>query len=119
MSGGSYQYAYTHVDAMATDERVSGSEASELRWAFGEHLLLVARAMRAVEWVDSHDRSLGDEDAAIREALGWRNDHHEYSSTESEVGQALKHPEGEGWALVHTHVSPIGSVIAVWSRRTP
>ena len=66
MSGGSYNYAYSKVQDMAEDPRVA--KGSPLRRAFSRHLLLVAEAMRAVEWMDSCDTS-SDEDE-IRAVLG-------------------------------------------------
>lgn len=66
MSGGSYDYAFRHVESMACDER---QRRTPLRRAFAAHLQLVAEAMRAVEWVDSGDNGLGDEDELIRKVL--------------------------------------------------
>lgn len=59
MSGGSMDYLYARVmDARFhtnTPERV----------AFYKHLMLVADALKAVEWVDSGDWALGDENEPI------------------------------------------------------
>jgi len=63
MSGGSMDYLYFQV-LEARFERTT-----ELRRLLGEHLILVAEALRAVEWNDSGD---GDdsEDMRIRKVLG-------------------------------------------------
>lgn len=58
MSGGSYDYAYTHVNDFADALREEGSCSAArpaLRRAFREHLRMVADAMRAIEWNDSGD----------------------------------------------------------------
>ncbi len=39
---------------------------TELRKAFAEHLVLVAIALKKIEWVDSGDKVPGDEDEAIK-----------------------------------------------------
>ncbi len=65
MSGGSYDYAYSRVASFADDLRA----ATPLRRAFRDHLRAVAAAMRAIEWVDSGDLGVGDEDASIRACL--------------------------------------------------
>jgi hypothetical protein len=67
MSGGSYDYAYSKVQYMA--ESIQGRETDPLRAAFAQHLRLVAKAMRDVEWVDSCDYGKGDEHEAIRAVL--------------------------------------------------
>jgi hypothetical protein len=67
MSGGSWNYAYEKVEEMAVGLSVS---ADPLRRAFASHLKGVARAMKAVEWVDSCDSGPGDEVKPIRLALG-------------------------------------------------
>lgn len=48
---------------------VLAASGDPLRAAFGRHLLLVADAMHAVEWVDSCDWGPGDEVEAIKAAL--------------------------------------------------
>ena len=58
MSGGSYDYAYTHVNDFADAMREEGSCSAArpaLRRAFREHLRLISDAMRAIEWNDSGD----------------------------------------------------------------
>lgn len=54
MSGGAYQYAYGYVKDMAEDTRVMWSNDARRR-AFAKHLLLVAKAMKELEWDDSGD----------------------------------------------------------------
>lgn len=61
MSGGSMDYAYGRVEEAADRFVLSSPE----RVAFRAHLLLVARAMKAIEWVDSCDTGEGSEVAAI------------------------------------------------------
>lgn len=71
MSGGSYNYAYQHVEQFAEmlnagkdcNGRPRGS--TRARKKFAAHLLLVAAAMKDIEYVDSGDCDPGDEDAAI------------------------------------------------------
>lgn len=65
MSGGSYNYAYMHVDDFLAAMRCHTPE----RKAFGPVLGAVAAAMRAIEWVDSSDYSEGDENKAIRDVF--------------------------------------------------
>lgn len=67
MSGGSYNYAYRHIDEIA-DKLVNSKSA--LRRAFGRHLQLVAKACHDIEWVDSCDYGEGDDVLAINAALG-------------------------------------------------
>ena len=64
MSGGSYDYAYRHLEdfAEALRLRTPGqcyAASPALRMAFAEHCEMVAIAMKAVEWNDSGD---GDSD---------------------------------------------------------
>lgn len=66
MSGGHYEYAYYRIQELA--EAIEPK--TELRKAFKEHLLEVAKACHDIEWVDSGDSEPGDEDAAIRKVLG-------------------------------------------------
>lgn len=60
MSGGSYNYAYSHIEEMA-----EGLRHTDLprRAAFQKLLRLVAVACKEIEWEDSADG--GDERAAI------------------------------------------------------
>jgi hypothetical protein len=69
MSGGSYNYAYVHVNDMANSLRINRGPSRAKRLAFKKHLELVSEAMRAIEWVDSGDSSDGDEIAAIDAVL--------------------------------------------------
>ena len=52
MSGGRYEYAFTHVENMA---EVLKRDLRPDRRAFGLHLENIAEAMHAIEWVDSGD----------------------------------------------------------------
>lgn len=70
MSGGAYDYAYGRIENLAADIRGQ----SPLRRAFRTHLLKVAKACHDIEWVDSGDKSPGDEDEAICECLGKNTD---------------------------------------------
>lgn len=69
MSGGSYNYLYSRIEDASHQVDSRGRTTSPLRAAFAQHLLLVAEAMRMVEWVDSGDYSPGDENDAIRACL--------------------------------------------------
>lgn len=62
MSGGSYGYAYRHIEELA--DRIE--QTTPLRTRFVEHLRKVAKAAHDIEWVDSADSSPGSEDSAIR-----------------------------------------------------
>jgi hypothetical protein len=66
MSGGSYDYAYCKIQDMADSLRCT----TPARKAFKTLLNKVAKACHDIEWVDSGDCSPGDEDKAIRIALG-------------------------------------------------
>jgi hypothetical protein len=63
MSGGSYDYAYQHLDNLADAieerEKEHNSPAHELRMLFVQRLRLIARAAKEIEWADSHDTSPG------------------------------------------------------------
>lgn len=48
------------------DNVLAHSPANALHVAFAAHLKCVAKAMRDLTWVFSHDSSPGDEEAAIR-----------------------------------------------------
>jgi hypothetical protein len=69
MSGGSYDYLYRNIGEAAGQVNTRARTQGPLRAAFAKHLLLVAEAMRKVEWVDSCDSAPGDEDDAIRACL--------------------------------------------------
>lgn len=79
MSGGSYHYAYGHVEEFIREleERIQEEAtgvASDintcLREKFAQHLRLVASAMMAIEWVDSGDCSPPHDEDAIQQVLG-------------------------------------------------
>lgn len=67
MSGGSWDYLTFKVDEAA--DRLCASECP-LRRAFGKHVRLVGKALYDIEWVDSGDKSNGDERSAIELVLG-------------------------------------------------
>lgn len=67
MSGGSLNYAYSQVENIAYD--VLRRADTNLHKAFAKHLLKVAKALYALEWVYSSDYSYGDEVEAIREVI--------------------------------------------------
>ena len=64
MSGGSMNYLYSRLD-----DATFLTNTPE-RKAFAKHLRLVANALHDIEWVDSSDYGLGDENEAIRACLG-------------------------------------------------
>lgn len=66
MSGGSYDYVYRHIAAMA---EVLKDASTPDRRAFASLLVDVAEALHDIEWVDSGDYSPGDENAAIERCL--------------------------------------------------
>jgi len=65
MSGGSMNYFYRKLLWECDFD-----ETTPLRVAFSRHLLKVAAALKAIEWVDSGDWGPGDEDEPIAEVLG-------------------------------------------------
>lgn len=75
MSGGAYDYGYSQIDNLADEiesnpEYASEHNASpELRTKFKEHLKLVAKACRAIEWNDSGDGDDKEVDL-IKQCLG-------------------------------------------------
>lgn len=66
MSGGSWDYVYIKIEEVA--DRLK-HEQSPLRRAFGDHLILCAKAMYDIEWVDSGDIGKGDDRDAIKAVL--------------------------------------------------
>jgi hypothetical protein len=82
MSGGSYDYAYRHVEAFADaledgvtcpdcgPTRPTGCENNLDRLGFAAHLRKVAAAMKAIEWVDSGDCSHPHDTNAIHAVTG-------------------------------------------------
>ena len=71
MSGGSMNYFYSKLLW-----ECDFPEDTPLRRAFSHHLVKVAAALKAIEWVDSGDWVPGDEDDAILAVLGseYKND---------------------------------------------
>ncbi len=67
MSGGSWNYAYRHLEELA--ESLRESRQPERR-ALGKRMSLMAQAAHDIEWVDSGDLSPGDDLPAINTALG-------------------------------------------------
>jgi hypothetical protein len=65
MSGGSMNYIYSKLEYEANFRQ----DTPERR-AFAKHVELVIKALHDIEWVDSGDYRLGDENAAIRACLG-------------------------------------------------
>ena len=65
MSGGSMNYLYRKILW-----ECDFPEDTPLREAFSKHLIKVAAALKAIEWVDSGDMSPGDEDEALAAVLG-------------------------------------------------
>lgn len=110
MSGGSYNYAYQHIDELSytIDEQPSGPTAAPgyLRRAFKEHLRKVARACRAIEWNDSCDGD-DDEEALIRECVG------DSAALESAVANARAARAGLEHALARVGTKATLSVRAV------
>jgi hypothetical protein len=68
MSGGSMEYLYRRIEDaefdLNTPERV----------VFKQHLNLVAKACKAIEWVDSGDNSEGSESEFIRACINTNKD---------------------------------------------
>lgn len=63
MSGGEYNYVFFKIQEI---DIITGKEhVSPERLAFQQLLRLVSNVMRTVEWVDSCDKSPGDEDKEI------------------------------------------------------
>lgn len=93
MSGGSYDYAYARVENFAHELRATDNP---LRRAFRSHLLLVAKAMHDIEWVDSCDYAPGDENEAIRAALGTNAD----AAQMAEIAVDLRRLVGEAEVLL-------------------
>lgn len=83
MSGGAYDYAYSKVrefgERLTDGETQEGykpeisSEALALRQRFAAICLLVAEAMKAVEWEDSGDSGPEDTKTAIEAVLKARS----------------------------------------------
>jgi len=71
MSGGSYDYLCYKMEE-AVESLIN--DKNPLRRAFGKKLQLFATAMHDIEWVDSDDYGLGDDEKAIKLALGDESD---------------------------------------------
>lgn len=90
MSGGSYDYAYHKVEQMADDlehsyarQRImpdpegydvpdsKNPDKDPRRALFAKFLWQVAKAMHAIEWVDSADWGTGDEYPHIEAVYAW------------------------------------------------
>ena len=76
MSGDTYNYAYRHLEELASAIRTRAEtelslsdDVRALRHEFAGRLELFARAAHAIEWVDSGDTAEGREVEAIRAAL--------------------------------------------------
>lgn len=67
MSGGSWDYVSFKIDEIA--ERLCRSDTDTscylLRRALGRQMQLIGKALHEIEWVDSNDRSPGDERKAL------------------------------------------------------
>ena len=70
MSGGSWDYITFRIDEVA--DRLKG-EKDPLRRLLGERVSLLAKVMHDIEWVDSGDKSDGDEIEAIKAFLSVDN----------------------------------------------
>jgi len=75
MSGGSHDYAYRHVEQFADEiDWRPNLDAPDgpgiIRQAFADHLRQVAKAMHAIEWVDSSDWAPEHEIEPIALAMG-------------------------------------------------
>lgn len=67
MSGGSYDHLYYKIEDAAM--RLMKPHEPSYRRAFGELIYRCALAMKDVEWVDSGDKSPGDDEAAIMRCI--------------------------------------------------
>lgn len=84
MSGGHYDNAYGHIERLADDILAEVRDFPErhssgciiLRIAFAMHLLMVARAARSIEWVDSDDDSEDTDLEHISNALAAASSEH-------------------------------------------
>jgi hypothetical protein len=69
MSGGSYDYAYGHLENFFIEEFEKNLNDDPLRIAFLAHIKNVARAMHDIEWVDSGDYGKNGDHKAILACL--------------------------------------------------
>ena len=67
MSGGSYDYVCFKIDQI----EIMDAKDNPRRMAFQQLLILVAKAMHDIEWVDSADYGPGDENEAIDKCLAF------------------------------------------------
>ena len=67
MSGGSYDHFYYKLEDVAV--QLMRSHQPSYRRAFGELLYRCATAMKDVEWVDSGDKSPGDDKVSIMNCI--------------------------------------------------
>lgn len=67
MSGGSYDYLCYKMEDAA--RKLMEKNQPNYRRAFGELMMRCSRAMHEVEWVDSSDKSQGDDEDAIMQCL--------------------------------------------------
>jgi len=67
MSGGSYDHFYYKLEDVAV--RLMNPHEPSYRRAFGQLLYRCAAAMKDVEWVDSCDKSPGDDESAIMKCV--------------------------------------------------
>lgn len=67
MSGGSWDYVYSQFESVAYRLKSTSLEhdTCELRRALGDKIAQIARALHAIEWVDSCDYANGDEKELI------------------------------------------------------
>ncbi len=84
MSGGSLEYVYQRVADAA--DMVETKATTDLHREFAAHLELVAKALKALEWMLSDDTSPGDEVAAI-EAVLPRSKDAEIEALNAEIGR--------------------------------
>lgn len=69
MSGGSYEYLYYKMEDAA--HTLMRKDQVAYRIAFGNLMLRCAQAMHDVEWVDSCDKSPGDDEEAIMKCINF------------------------------------------------
>jgi len=67
MSGGSYDYLYRKMEEAAL--RLLSKDQPLYRQAFGDLLIRCSNAMHEIEWVDSNDKSEGDDEEAIMNCI--------------------------------------------------
>ena len=69
MSGGSYDYICYKIKELKSEIR--GQESNPRRKAFAELMELVGNAMHDIEWVDSCDYGVGDENESIDKVFSY------------------------------------------------